>query len=188
MERKQTKRVRASIMPIKWHSNWCGVLHFLTALHCRPLFIIIIITIIIQITHKQERGTHILSHILTSTAIDVCNSHKSGHLGQHCAKNKLVEVLSRTTNTEKQHFATTRLKCLGWRYAPYPFRTCAVMTQARGILPRQNNPPRSNPGTSNSDTWCISETKVSEHSSISYNDEPTVRSLRQLEQEAACTD
>ena len=37
---------------------------------------------------------------------------------------------------------------------------------------------RPNPGTSNSDTWRKSETKVSEHNSISYWDEATARSLR----------
>ena len=54
----------------------------------------------------------------------------------------------------------------------------AAIPRARGILPRHNKTGWPNPGTSNSDTWCISETKVSEHSSILYWDEATVRSLR----------
>ena len=52
---------------------------------------------------------------------------------------------------------------LGWRNAPYPSGTYAAIPRARGILPRQNKTGRPNPGTSNSDTCRISETKVSEH-------------------------
>ena len=66
---------------------------------------------------------------------------------------------------------------LRWRNAPYPSRTYTAIPLARGILPRHNKTGRPNPGTSTSDTWRISETKVSEHNSISYWDEAAVRSL-----------
>ena len=66
---------------------------------------------------------------------------------------------------------------LGWRNAPYPSRMYAAIPRAWGFLPRHNKTGWPNPGTSNSDMWRKSETKVSEHSSMSYWDDATVRSL-----------
>ena len=66
---------------------------------------------------------------------------------------------------------------LGWRNAPYSY-TYAAISRARDILTRRNKTGRPNPGISNSDMWRISETKVSEHNSMSYGDNETIRSLR----------
>ena len=58
------------------------------------------------------------------------------------------------------------------------FLSFSAIPLARGILPKHNKAEWQNPGTCNSDTWRVSETKVSEHNSTSYWQEATVRSLR----------
>ena len=52
------------------------------------------------------------------------------------------------------------------RNAPHLFSTYAAIPRARGILPLHNKPELPNPGTSNSETWRISDTKVSEQNNI----------------------
>ena len=47
----------------------------------------------LQITHKQERGTGILSLLV--------NNQKSGHLGQGCDEDVDIKVVSHTTNLKK---------------------------------------------------------------------------------------
>ena len=66
----------------------------------------------------------------------------------------------------------------GWRNPPYLSRTYAAIPRTWGSLPWHNKTGRPNPGTSNSHTCRKSETKVSEHNSISYWDEAMARSLR----------
>ena len=92
---------------------------------------------------------------------------------------KYIKVRSRTIN-HKNGISQQLHSNFDLRNAPYPSRTYAAIPPARGILLRYNETERPNPGTSNSDTWHIFETKVSEHNSISYWDEDTVKSLRFL--------
>ena len=91
---------------------------------------------------------------------------------------KTTQRFCLTPQTLKTSISQQPHSNLGWRNAPYPSRTYAAIPRALGILPRHNKTGQPNPGTSNSDTWCISETKVSEHNSMSYWDDATVRSLR----------
>ena len=88
-----------------------------------------------------------------------------------------MKVLSSTTNPKKLHFATTTQIFVGKMLCNH-LVSMPPSLGPQGILPRYNKTGRSNLGTSNSNTWCISETKVSEHNNVSYWDKAMVRSLR----------
>ena len=86
-----------------------------------------------------------------------------------------IKVLSHTTS-HKKSISQQPHSNLVWRNAPNPSCTYAAIPRARGILPQHSKLGRSNPITSNSDTWRIYESKVSEHNNMSHWDEATVRS------------
>ena len=91
------------------------------------------------------------------------NNQKSGHLGQGCSKDWTYRS---SVLHHKPYFATTTRK---FRFAKFAITISCVCSHssARGISPQHNKTAQPNPGTNNSDTWRISETKVSEHNSIS---------------------
>ena len=89
-------------------------------------------------------------------------------------------MLCLSTQTLKNSILLQPQYNLGWRNATYPIRTYAVIPRARGILPQPVQQDRATKtGTSNCDTWRISESEVSEHN-MSYRDDATIRSIRVL--------
>ena len=64
----------------------------------------------IQITHKQEGGTDILSPQPVRQPLMLVNNEKSGHLDQGCDKDCTHKGSVSPTNPKNQHFATTTLK------------------------------------------------------------------------------
>ena len=93
-------------------------------------------------------------------------------------KTEHLKVLSHTTNSENQHFATSTLKFwLAKCYVTISY-ACSHPSGPRH-LSRCNMILLPNPGTSNSDTWriCMRPKSQSTTASISYWDEATVRYL-----------
>ena len=123
--------------------------------------------IAIQVTHKT--GTR-HAHLLPAIDVNKQSYIRPSRWGlQYRAPHTLNTIISQQPHSN-----------LGWRNAPYPSHTYAPIPCARGIPSQHNNTGWRNLGTSNSDIWCLSETRVSEHNK-SYLDKETVTSLRFLE-------
>ena len=106
------------------------------------------------------------------------NNQKSGYLGQGCGKDWTHKGSVSHHTPKKPAFCNTHTQILGGEM----LRNHLVHMQpspSRGILPWHKT-GQLNPVTSNSNTWRISVTKVSEHNSMSYWDEDMVKSLRFL--------
>ena len=118
-----------------WQSVYCNthcisvVLMFqencnIIAIRCRiePNYSIMMMAI--QITPKQQRSMPSMPQPARQPSIIVnSNSKHYGNLAQGCGNDEHLKVLSHTTNTKFQNFATATLK-FGSAKCSYPSRTC----------------------------------------------------------------
>ena len=81
-----------------------------------------------------------------------------------------IKILSHTTKPKNQNFATATLK-FGLAKCSVTISNVYSRPTGQRHLARHNKTERPKPGTSTSNKWRVSETKVSEHNSISYWDE-----------------
>ena len=128
---------------------------------------------------KMIRQQFSLTNRLTHQSTTLTNERRQWWTrAEHCRLKSGPPLMRGGPQTLKTCISQQPHSNLGWRNAPQPSLTYAAIPWAGGILPRHNKTGRPKPGNRTSDTWLISETKVSEHNSISYWDEATVRSLR----------
>ena len=117
-------------------------------------------------TNRKEAGTSeaCKEAINVSKLIIV----KRCNLGQGCGQDKTNKISVSHQKPQKNSVSKQPHWNLYLRNAPWPSRTYATISRAaeQPAMPCHKT-RRPNPGTSNSDMWPISKTKVSQHYSIS---------------------